>query len=71
MYKNNSAKNQDKTLVIRNILNCIFIFIAVIAMLCIIFSDQIGNLYIGYGLGLFAIIVKMVEVVLRMPGLRK
>ena len=61
----------SKILFIRNILNSIFIILAIIAMLGIIFSEGINNVYIWYGCGLFAVIIKMVEVVLRMPGLKK
>ena len=64
-------RKMSKNLFLRNILNSIFILIAIIAMVGIVFSDTMGNIYIWYGLGLFAVIIKMVEVMLRMPGLKK
>ena len=60
-----------KNLFIRNILNSIFILLAIVSMLGIVFSEKSGNMYIWYGLGLFAVMIKMVEVMLRMPGLKK
>ena len=60
-----------RNLFIRNILNSIFILLAIIAMIGIVFSEKMGNIYIWYGLGLFAVLIKMVEVMLRMPGLKK
>ena len=64
-------RKMSKNLFLRNILNSVFILIAIIAMVGIVFSDKMGNIYIWYGLGLFAVIIKMVEVMLRMPGLKK
>lgn len=61
----------NSNLLIRNILNIIFIILSIIAMVCVFFSQEIGNLYFGYGIGLFAIVIKMIEIVFRMPGLRK
>lgn len=61
----------NSNLLIRNILNIIFIIVSIIAMVCVVYSQQIGSLYVGYGIGLFAILIKMVEIVFRMPGLRK
>lgn len=65
-------RQTDKSLFVRNILNSIFILLAVIAMIGIVAASYLqANLMPWYGLGLFAVLFKMVEVVLRMPGLRK
>lgn len=61
----------SRNLFIRNILNSIFIIIAIIAMVGIVATRKGGNLMIWYGLGLFAVVIKMVEVVLRMPRMKK
>ena len=59
----------SKNLFVRNILNSLFILMAVIAMIGITVSDKEGShLMTWYGLGLFAVVVKMVEVMLRMTG---
>lgn len=64
-------RKAGKNLFIRNILNSLFILLAIIAMVGILFADKGSSLTIWYGLGLFAVLIKMVEVVLRMPGLNK
>lgn len=62
----------SKNLFVRNILNSLFILMAVIAMIGITISDKEGShLMTWYGLGLFAVVVKMVEVMLRMTGKSK
>lgn len=62
----------SKNLFVRNILNSLFILMAVIAMIGIAASDKEGSqLMTWYGLGLFAVVVKMVEVMLRMTGKNK
>lgn len=65
----------NKNLYLRNILNSLFILLALIAMIGIGVTTfgQIGGSTTmwWYGLGLFAVLLKMVEVVLRMPGMRK
>ena len=61
----------DRNLYVRNILNTLFILMAIIAMVGIVLTDKGGNLMAWYGLGLFAVVVKMVEVVLRMPGVKR
>ena len=59
----------SKNLFVRNILNSLFILMAVIAMIGITVSDKEGSHFMTwYGLGLFAVVVKMVEVMLRMTG---
>ncbi len=64
-------KKMSTNLFIRNILNSVFVLLAIIAMIGIVATDEDGNLMMWYGLGLFAVVIKMVEVVLRMPGLKK
>ena len=56
--RDHQRKRMSRNLFIRNILNSVFILVAVESM-------------IWYGVGLFAVLIKMVEVVLRMPGLKK
>ena len=62
-------RKTSRNLFLRNILNSIFILLAIIAMVGIVLTDATdGGLIKWYGVGLFAVVVKMVEVVLRMPG---
>lgn len=63
--KNRKTKN----LFVRNILNGIFILVALAAMIGILVDGR--HIMTWYAVGLFAVIIKMVEVVLRMPGLKK
>lgn len=67
----NAENNKRKTnkLFIRNILNGIFILVALIAMIGILADGK--HVMIWYSVGLFAVVIKMVEVVLRMPGIKK
>lgn len=58
-----------KNLFIRNILNGLFILIALVAMIGILVAKN--HLMVWYAIGLFAVLIKMVEVMLRMPGMRK
>lgn len=69
--KERARRQMSKNLFIRNLLNSLFILLAIIAMIGIVVTDKGGNLMIWYGLGLFAVIIKMVEVMLRMPGIKK
>lgn len=64
-------RKMSKNLFIRNMLNSLFILMAIIAMIGILVTDKGSNLTAWYGLGVFAVIIKMVEVMLRMPGLKK
>lgn len=66
-----SRRKMSRNLFIRNILNSLFILLAIIAMIGILITDKNGNLMIWYGIGLFAVFIKMVEVMLRMPGIKK
>ncbi len=67
-----AERRRDKTLLLRNILNGIFMLMAAIAMggLIVTWNDAEQPLWC-FVLGLLAVIVKMLEAVLRMPGLLK
>lgn len=62
-------RHNSRNLFIRNVLNTLFILIAIIAMVGIMVDKT--HPMIWYGVGLFAVLIKMVEVMLRMPGLKK
>ena len=62
-------RQKTKNLFLRNILNSIFRLVALAAMIGILVDNN--HIMIWYGVGLFAVLIKMVEVLLRMPGLRK
>ncbi len=62
---------RDRTFMVRNVLNIVFIALALVAIIGILVTPAAGNLMVWYGLALFAVLVKMVEVVLRMPGMKK
>ena len=62
-------RRMTHNLFLRNILNSIFIIVALIAMIGILVDSTHSMLW--YSVGLFAVIIKMVEVVLRMPGIKK
>lgn len=65
-------RKMSRNLFIRNILNSLFILLAIIAMIGITVADKEGgHLMMWYGVGLFAVVVKMIEVMLRMTGTRK
>ena len=65
-------RKMSRNLFIRNILNSLFILLAIIAMIGITVADKAGGyLMMWYGIGLFAVVVKMIEVMLRMTGTRK
>ena len=60
----------DKTLFVRNVLNSVFIVMALLAMVgVLVFKAGTTGLYASYGLGLAAILVKMAEVLMRMPSM--
>ena len=50
-------RKAGKNLFIRNILNSLFILLAIIAMVGILFADKGSSLTIWYGLGLFAVLI--------------
>ncbi len=65
-------RKMGRGLFIRNILNCIFIIVALVAMVGVLgVPNDSPRLNWYYGLGLIAVIIKMVEVMLRMPGFKK
>ena len=61
----------SRNLYLRNILNTLFIILSLVAMIGIVVSDKGRGLMVWYGVGLFAVIIKMIEAVLRMPGMKK
>lgn len=65
-------RQPDGTLFVRNILNSVFMLMAAVAMigLVVTWSNDTPPTWC-YLLGLLAVIVKMVEAMLRMPGLLK
>ncbi len=69
LYEN---KTDDNHLFLRNILNSIFIILAILAMIgVLVFKSESFWLTISYAVGIVAVLVKMVEVMLRMPGMKK
>lgn len=60
----------SKSLFVRNILNAVFILIALVAMVGILVDGKGGHIMRWYAVGLFAVIIKMAEVLLRMPGMK-
>lgn len=67
-----TRKRQDKTLFVRNILNSIFIILAITAMVGVLITKAgTTALHISYGIGIMAILVKMAEVMLRMPSMMR
>ena len=69
--REHQRKRMSRNLFIRNILNSVFILVAVVAMIGIVATHSSPKSMIWYGVGLFAVLIKMVEVALRMPGLNK
>lgn len=64
-------RKDQKLLILRNVLNSVFILMAVIAMVGIVLCEAGEGMMKWYMLGLVAVVVKMVEVALRMPGMRR
>lgn len=63
-------RRQRKMLVIRNWLNSIFIALALVAIIgVLVFKAGDPWLYYSYGVAVLAVIIKMVEVLFRMPGI--
>lgn len=67
-----NRKKMTRNLFVRNILNALFMILALAAMTGIVATaaDSRGRT-ISYLVGLTAVAVKMVEVMLRMPGFKK
>lgn len=65
-----AARRQRRLLIIRNWLNGIFMVLATLAIIgVLVFKAGDIKLYISYGIALFAILIKMVEAIFRMPGI--
>ena len=62
-------QQMSRNLFIRNILNVLFIIVALVAMVGILVSKE--HIMVWYVVGLFAVMIKMVAVMLRMPGFKK
>ena len=63
-------RRQHRILVIRNWLNSIFIVLALLAIACVLyFKAGERGLMISYGIGVLAVLIKMVEAMFRMPGI--
>lgn len=64
-----AMRRQHRNLVIRNWLNGIFIVLALIAIVGVLyFRSGDRGLTLSYGIAILAIIVKMVEAIFRLPG---
>ncbi len=68
MQRRREEQRQNR-LFLRNILNVAFIIVALVAMVGILVAKE--SVMTWYMVGLVAVIIKMVEVMLRMPGFRK
>lgn len=67
-----ARRKANRNLFLRNWLNGIFMLMAVAAMAgLLLFSGSENGTTACYALGLLAVVIKMVEVVMRMPGLKK
>ncbi len=65
-------RRMGRGLFIRNILNSIFILVALAAMVGIVaLPSHSPRLPFFYVLGLIAVLIKMVEVLMRMPGIKR
>ena len=63
-------RRQHRILVIRNWLNSIFIVLALLAIAGVLyFKAGERGLMISYGIGMLAVLIKMVEAMFRMPGI--
>lgn len=68
--REHERQKTSRNLFVRNILNTLFILLAVIAMIGIVATPKGNGLMKWYAVGLFAVVVKMVEAVMRMPHMR-
>ena len=65
-------RNAGNRLFLRNILNGIFMTLCLLAILGVIIAPAGSKmLNLSYMVGIIAILVKMIEVMLRMPGIKK
>lgn len=60
---------QDRTFYLRNILNGVFILLALGAMVGVLVCRSRLGVNISYGVGLLAVVIKIIEVILRMPAM--
>ena len=64
-----AMRRERRNLIIRNWLNGLFIVLALIAIVGVLyFRAGERGLTISYGIAILAIIVKMVEAIFRLPG---
>lgn len=63
-------EQRQSRLFLRNILNVAFIVVALVAMVGVVVAKK-ESVMTWYMVGLVAVVIKMVEVMLRMPGFRK
>ena len=64
-----AMRRERRNLIIRNWLNGLFIVLALIAIVGVLyFRAGDRGLTISYGIAILAIIVKMVEAIFRLPG---
>lgn len=64
-----SMRRERRNLIIRNWLNGLFIVLALIAIVGVLyFRAGERGLTLSYGIAILAIIVKMVEAIFRLPG---
>lgn len=63
-------QRQRRVLIIRNWLNGIFIALALLAIAGVLYFDAgERGLIFSYGIGVVAVLIKMVEAMFRMPGI--
>lgn len=63
-------QRQRKLLILRNWLNAIFMVLALIAIVGVMyFKAGERGLLVSYGIGIVAVLIKMVEAMFRMPGI--
>ena len=64
-----AMRRERRNLIIRNCLNGLFIVLALIAIVGVLyFRAGERGLTLSYGIAILAIIVKMVEAIFRLPG---
>ena len=68
---NRERRRMSRNLFIRNILNGIFIIIALVAMIGMLVAPKGESQQFWLQLGLLAVVFKMVEVLMRMPHIKK
>lgn len=69
-----AEKRERRIFLLRNSLNLVFIILAVIAMIGIgiyLFNNNETIRFYACGIGVVGVLIKMIEVVFRMPGIGK